>query len=295
MARARTLPLHQDGSTRFLPWLIGLMVLLAALSVGAAFALDTALDRWDDGLRGSSTVQLPRPAAGASLAPATIEAVLALIRVTPGVASARPLDDAAEAALLQPWLGKDVEAAKLPLPVLIDLRLAPGAAIDDADLEKRLGALVPGARVETHGAWLDRLFRLASMIELGAAAIVILIGSTAIVTVIFTTRTGLMIHAPIVNLLHLMGASDFYIARQFQWHAFRLGVRGGIIGLVPALVAFGALRLAAGMGADAADLAPGFELPIGAWVVIAALPLAMGVAGLATARITVLNALARMP
>jgi cell division transport system permease protein len=294
MARARTLPLHQDGSTRFLPWLIALMVFLAALSVGAAFALDAALERWDGGLRGTLTVQLPQPASGTKLAPATLEAALAMLRAVPGVASAIPLDDAAEAALLQPWLGKDVQAVQLPLPVLVDLHLLPGAAIDGAMLGRQLDALVPGARVETHGAWLDRLFRIAGLIELGSAAIVVLIGSVAIVTVVFTTRTGLMIHAPIVNLLHLMGASDFYIARQFQWHAFRLGIRGGIIGLMPALLAFGALHLAAGENAGA-DLMPGFRLPIGAWVVAVALPLAMGLAGMATARITVLRALARMP
>jgi cell division transport system permease protein len=296
MAGARTLPLHQDGSTRFLPWLIALMVFLAALAIGAGFTLDTALDRWDDGLRGSLTVQLPRPVSGAKLAPATLAATLAMLRAEPGVESAMPLDDAAEAALLQPWLGTDVQAAQLPLPVLVDLHLAPGAAIDGVALGHRLAVLVPGARVETHGAWLDRLFRIAGLIELGAGATVILIGSAAIVTVIFTTRTGLMIHEPIVNLLHLMGASDFYIARQFQWHAFRLGVRGGIIGLVPALLTFGALRLAAEEGAAAtADLMPGVRLPIGAWLLVATLPLAMGLAGLATARITVLRALARMP
>jgi cell division transport system permease protein len=295
MGRPRTLPLHQDGSTRFLPWLIALMVFLAALAVGAAFALDTALERWNDGLRGTLTVQLPRPAGGGALAPATMEAALAAMRAVPGIVSAVPLDAAAQSALLKPWLGDNADAVELPLPALVDLRLAAGASIDDAALARKLDQLVPGARVETHGAWLDQLFRLASMVEIGTAAIVLLIGSVAIVTVIFTTRTGLMIHAPVVDLLHLMGAPNFYIARQFQWHAFRLGFRGGIIGLVLALLAFGALYLAAQQGAATADLMPGFRLPIAAWISVLALPLGMGLAGLVTARITVLRALARMP
>lgn len=296
MAGARTLPLDQDGSARFLPWLIAMMAFLAALAIGATFTLGAALERWDDGLRGSLTVQLPRPASGAKLAPATVETALAAIRGVPGVASASPLDDAAEAALLQPWLGRDISAAQLPLPVLIDVQLKPGTRIDPAVFRPRLEALVPGAKVETHGAWLDRLFRIAGLIELCAAFILLLIVSAAIVTVIFATRTGLIIHAPIVDLLHLIGASDLYVAQQFQWHAFRLGLRGGAIGLALALLAFGALRLAGEEGAVAStDLMPGWALPIGVWFLLALLPLAIGLVGLVTARVTVLRALARMP
>jgi cell division transport system permease protein len=296
MARASTLPLDGDGSARFLPWLIGLMVFLAALATGAGFAIDSALIRWDDGLRGTLTVQLPQPIGGGPLAGASVDGALALLRGTAGITGATALDPQAEAGLLQPWLGDSVEAGQLPLPVLIDVQHSEAVALDLPDLTRRLAAIVPGASVETHGAWLEQLFRVAELIEIGAAIVVLLIGVVAVITVIFTTRTGLMIHAPIVDLLHLMGATDGYIARQFQWHAFGLGVRGGAIGLVLALLAFGALRLAAEQGGAAiADLAPGLRLPVLAWVLVGALPLVMGLVGLVTARVTVLRTLARMP
>jgi len=296
MARASTIPLDGDGSARFLPWLIGLMVFLAALATGAGFAIDSALIRWDDGLRGTLTVQLPQPIGGGPLASASIDAALALLRGTAGVVGATALDPQAEAGLLQPWLGDSVEAGQLPLPVLIDVQHAEAVTLDLPDLTRRLAAIVPGASVETHGAWLEQLFRVAELIEIGAAIIVVLIGVVAVMTVIFTTRTGLMIHAPIVDLLHLMGATDSYIARQFQWHAFGLGLRGGSIGLVLALLAFGALRLAAEQGGAAvADLAPGLRLPVLAWVLVGGLPVLMGLVGLVTARVTVLRTLARMP
>jgi len=295
MARRTTLPLDEDGSDRFLPWLIGLMVFLAALATGAGFAIDAALMRWDDGLRGTLTVQLPQPAVG-PLSAASIDQALALLRGTGGVVSVKALDAQAEAQLLQPWLGESVDAAQLPLPILIDVQRSEDASLDLAGLTQRLAAIVPGATVETHGAWLEQLFRVAWLIEIGAAGIVGLIGLAAVLTVIFTTRTGLMIHAQVVDLLHLMGAADNYIARQFQWHAFRLGLRGGVIGLILALLAFGALRVAAEQGGNsAADLAPGLRLPIVAWVLVAVLPPVMGLVGLVTARVTVLRILARMP
>src|SRR5579859_2343129 len=204
MARAPTLPLDEDSSTRFLPWLIGLMVFLAALATGAGFTVDTALIRWDDGLRGSLTVQLPQPLSGGPLSSATIEQALALLRGTAGVVGVKALDAQAEAQLLQPWLGDSVEAGQLPLPVLVDVQRAAAATLDLPDLTRRLAAIVPGAAVETHGAWLEQLFRVARLIEIGAAVIVGLIGAVAVMTVVFTTRTGLMIHAPVVDLLHLM-------------------------------------------------------------------------------------------
>lgn len=296
MARRTTLPLDEDGSDRFLPWLIGLMVFLAALATGAGFAIDAALMRWDDGLRGTLTVQLPQPTIGAPLSAATIDQAVALLRGTTGIAAVKALDAQAEAQLLQPWLGDSVDAAQLPLPILIDVQRSEGASLDLADLTQRLAAIVPGATVETHGAWLEQLFRVAWLIEIGAGGIVALIGLAAVLTVIFTTRTGLMIHAQVVDLLHLMGAADNYIARQFQWHAFRLGLRGGVIGLILALLAFGALRVAAEQGGNpAADLAPGLRLPIVAWVLVAVLPPVMGLVGMVTARLTVLRILARMP
>jgi cell division transport system permease protein len=296
MAGGSTLPLDGDGSSRFLPWLIGLMVFLAALAIGAGFAVDSALLRWDDGLRGTLTVDLPQPAGGGTLASASADQVLALLRGTAGVAGATLLDRQAEAALLQPWLGGSVEIDRLPLPALIDVQRAEAVPLDLPDLSRRLAALVPGASVETHGAWVEQLLRVAKLLEIGAVVIVALIGAVAVSTVIFITRTGLMIHAPIVDLLHAMGAADSYIAGQFQRHAFRLGLRGGIIGLVPALLGFGVIRLAAEQGGSvAADLAPGLALPILAWAVLALLPLGMALVGLATARVTVLRTLARMP
>ncbi len=295
MARVSALPLADDGSARFLPWIIGLMVYLAALAIGGAFALDDALARWDGGLRGALTIELPRPPTGGALPQDKLDEALRLVRATSGVATAEPLDAKAQAALLRPWLGDDADLLLLPVPALVDVRLVPGATLDEPSLLDRLRAVAPGATVEGHGAWLDRLLGIARLIEAVGLVVVALIGVAAVVTVVFATRTGLALHAAVIDLLHLIGAPDRFVAEQFERHAFRLGVRGGVIGLVLALLSFGALRLTAEGGAATADLMPGFHLPIIAWLVVLALPLVMGLVGLVTARLTVLRALARMP
>lgn len=125
-----------------------------------------------------------------------------------------------------------------------------------------------------------------------AAGVLALILSAAMGTVVFTTRTGLTVHAEAIEVLHLTGAQDSYIAKQFAGRAWALGAKGGIIGLVlavPTLWGLGyvADRLQAGM-------LPDMSMPLAGWASLALLPLAAGLAAGLTARITVMRNLRRM-
>ncbi len=290
------LPTDGDGSGRFLPWIIGLMVYLAALALAGMMALHGAIERWDSALAGTLTVQLPAAAGG------ELDAALTLLRATPGVERAEPLDAAANAALLERWLGPGLAADELRLPRLIDLRVDPARVIDPAALAKRLAAVAPSARLDDHRGWLDRLFAVALAIELVAAAIVALVAGAAVMSIVFATRTGLAIHHGTVEVLHLIGARDSFIAAQFQWPALRLGLRGGLIGLVPAVLTLLGLSQAAGGAAvggavvgGAISALPSLTLAPWQWAILLLLPIAAGITALATARFTVLRSLARMP
>ena len=56
-----------------------------------------------------------------------------------------------------------------------------------------------------------------------------------IITVVFATRTGLRIHRRDIGLLHLIGAHDRYIARQFERQALWLSLQGAVVGIVFAI------------------------------------------------------------
>jgi cell division transport system permease protein len=287
--------LEGDGSGRFLPWMIALMVYLAAIALAGMIALNGAVTRWDTALVGTLTVQLPAAAAG------ELEKVLALLRASPGVRSATPLDDAANAALLEPWLGNAVALDALSLPRLVDVRLDPTVALDRAALAERLKSAAAGARLDDNRRWLDRVLDSVLAIEIVAGAIVALIAFATIMSIVFATRTGLAIHHGTVEVLHLIGAHDGFIADQFQWQALRLGLRGGVIGLVPAVLTLLALGAVAGGGSfgpsfgPAIGALPRFALGPFGWLTLLLLPAAAGLTALATARITVLRGLARLP
>src|SRR3546814_6586819 len=68
-----------------------------------------------------------------------------------------------------------------------------------------------------------------------ALVVVLLVVLAASIMVAFVTRMGLAAHQRSIELLHMLGAQDSYVARQFQNHALRFGLRGGLIGLLGAL------------------------------------------------------------
>lgn len=292
--RLDDIPLRRDGTARLLPWLIAPTVYLATIAIAAMLALNGALQQWDRGLAGTMTVEIA-PSANSD---AAVAAALAVLRGTPGLASATPLDRATEAKLLQPFLGTAVALEELDLPRLIDVRTAAGASLNMAALKTKLAAAAPGAVLDDHQQWLDRLYALALSVEAAGLAIVAMVSAAAVATVIFTTRAGLAVHRDVIELLHMMGARDGYIARQFEREALRLGFAGGIGGLVLAAVTIWGLGHAAAavsiFGEEAA-LLPDLHLVIWQWAALAVLPVIAGLAAMVTARLTVLRALARLP
>jgi len=292
LGRRSDLPLAGDDSSRFIPWIVALMVYLAALALAGALVASSAVEHWSRNLLGSLTVEIaPTGEADARQRALRTESAIALLLGTPGVAHAAALGEARIAALLSPWLA-GAEIAELPLPVLIDVRLEPGAKVDLAALGAQLAAAVPGASVDDHQRWLHGLVALGRSVELVAAIILGLIAAAAAAATVFSTRTALAIHHGVIELLHLIGAQDAYVARQFQAHALRLALAGGIAGLAAAaLTILGAQYLTEGGGSG---LIPGLALSPWQWAALLLLPLASAVIAMLTARATVLATLARM-
>jgi len=290
--RRPLLPLPDDATNRFLPWIVALMVFLAALALAGGLVLDAGVARWRAGQSEKLTVQLPPPERAAE-DERRVAAVLSVLDRVPDVAAARALERDELVALLEPWLGRGNVAPDLPLPRLIDVTLAPGTSIDSRALERRLAAVVPGTVVEDHARWLDRLATAARAVQAVALAIVAAIGLAAIGTVVFTTRTSLTVHHDAIEILHLMGAQDSFVARAFARRALWLGLRGGLIGLGLAAAAMYALRYFA--SAVEAPLLPRLTLDPAGLAALAALPVASALIAMLTARVTVLRTLARMP
>ncbi len=284
------LPLRQDESARFLPWIIALMVYFAAMGGVGLISLGEALSRWDASLAGTLTLQIPP-----DTSQPRIDMALGALRQTKGVVSARLLPPEETANLLQPWLGNNVAIADLPLPQLIDVRVDPRMTIAYTTLRSQLASVIPGSRLDNSPSWVggarDFALRIEDVITAGVAAVAALI----ITIIIFTARIGLAIHRSVIELLHLLGAQDAYIARQFQIHALSLGLRGGFIGAIVAALTVAFLEPAAHMLALPVPIAAYGIFDWRVWLLLIAACLMAGGIAMVTARITVLRQLARMP
>ena len=292
--RRSDLPLDSDPAGGFLPWIVGLMVYLAALALAGAVLADGLVDRWRSDLADAVTVQVFPDSEGEDpeAQAARIAEAIQFLSVLPGIASAVAVPHEEVLKLLEPWLGSGNIAEDLPLPALIAVDLIPGTAVDLAEVKRRLAEAVPGAVLEDHKPWLADLGRLAKGIEALAVVTVILVALASILTIVFVSRSALAQHQEVIQVLSLIGARDAYIAGQLQAYAFRLATLGAAFGVALAIatvLAGGAL-----LGRTETALVPALGSFSWRWLVLLLPVPAAGLIAVATTRVTVLTQLRRM-
>lgn len=282
------LSFHGDDVGRFLPWIIAFMVLLASFAIAGGFALNGVARNWDRGISDTMTIQLPTENDGNSANRLSKEAISALKKVA-GVKTVRVIGAAEIRQQLEPWLGTAVRSDDLPLPVVLEVTVDRQKGTTGERLRQALSQISPDAAVDDHRVWLEGILDAIHFTEWVAVIVIILIAGATVGTVIFTTRAGIGLQREAIEVLHLVGAQDTYVARQFSRRALSLGLRGGAIGLVfaaPSLVLLDFLLQQIEVG-----LLPDLSLGIVGWLsILLLLPLVTFVA-MITARQTVLKTL----
>ncbi len=281
-------PADITGTTLVL--VVAAMSYLACLALGAMVTVTRSASDWSTQLEGSLTIQI-RPQDDIATED-QVSAALSVLDGTAGIARAQALSDVDVRALLDPWLGEAQTGEDLPLPSLIDVKLVPGAQIDMASLAERLAAAAPGIELDTHRQWLGELLIAARSATLLSIGILVLIALTTGAIVVFATQASLAANHETVEVLHLVGAHDEFVANEIQRHFLQLGLRGGASGLGAAVLTF---LLISWLGSEgSAFLLPvsGLTLSDYPWLLI--VPAAIALTTTLAARITVLRVLARM-
>lgn len=215
----------------------GLMVALGILVLAGAAALRHVDSEWRHALVDRWTVELDSAHA------ADTDHVVSALQSQPGIADVRLVPPDEIRRLLQPWLHDAALTAELPLPVLIDLKIDRAHPPSETVLTQLLSTASPGAKLDDHGNWTRDLLRLAETGEAIGLAVFAAIALTAMLTVAATARARLAVNRQEIELLHTLGASDGYIAGQFQAGALRSTSIGVVIGTVIAgAVVAGLLR-----------------------------------------------------
>lgn len=224
-------------TSRALLMVIAIMTFVAALIVGAVGLVRDAATQWRTDMVREVTIQV-RPVPGRDLA-AEIGKAVEIARDTPGVAGARSLTREETGRLLEPWLGSGVDLRALPVPRLIAVRLTEKSEPDLASLRTALSREVTGATLDDHRTWSARLAGISDAIVIAGFALLGLVMVATILSVSFATRGAVAANRAIVEVLHLVGARDSFIAGTFQRHFLGVGLKGGLIGGGAAAVLFG--------------------------------------------------------
>lgn len=276
---------------------MAVMCYLACLAIGALILVDRAVSSWTSGLSREMTVQI-RVVRDADVS-AEVERARAIIASFPGVQEADVLAESEGAKLLEPWLGtRSLEG--LPVPRLIRVVSDTNNPPDVVALESALQQ-VKGASLDTHKKWEAELTRMARALSAVSYAILLLISVSTVAIVVFATRAVLQANRHIVDLLHLVGARDSYIARQIDGRFLRTGLLSGFIGVGLGLFTFLLLGLFGGgseSGVAAASRALLFSTPsisIWSYGFLFAVPLAATLICLITARVTLMRRLGVVP
>lgn len=223
-------------TSRALVMVIAIMTFVAALIVGAVGLVRDAATHWRTDMVREVTIQV-RPMQGRDIS-AEIGKAIEVARRTPGIADARSLTREETGRLLEPWLGGNVELGSLPLPRLVVVRLDGKTEPDLAAMRRTLAAEVTGATLDDHRTWSARLTAISDAIMIAGTSLLVLVLVATTLSVSFATRGAVATNRAVVEVLHLIGARDSYIAGTFQRHFLAVGLKGGLIGGATAALLF---------------------------------------------------------
>lgn len=213
------------------------MAFLAVFALALSLATGRLADRWGNELARTATVRISAPEAQMA---AQTAAALRVLETTTGVARARALDDAEQAALLEPWFGPGLPLDQLPIPRLIEV-IETAEGFDAQGLRLRLAAEVPGAVLDDHTRWRDPLVRAASRLRLLGWLSLLLIGAATAAMITLAAQAALAANAQVITVLRLVGAQDGYVARAFVRRFAARGLGGAAIGTALGCLAIFAL------------------------------------------------------
>lgn len=276
-----------DAREAALFFVVGALCFLAALAALTTRGTYTAAEAWGAQIVGEVTVQLRDTDRRAA------EAATDLVGGLDGVETARLLsrDEVAEA--LEPYFGSGDMPAGLPMPLIIVVEALDG---DGTYLATAIEAALAGegydARAASNWQYSDEVQELLSVLRMIAIGVVILLSATAIAVIAFATHAALLARRDIVEVLHLSGAEDRYIAGLFERRFWVLALQAGAGGAVLALMV-AALIVFSGSGAGEveAQLLPRLSLDFWDVIILLIAPIAAGLAARFAARITVMASL----
>jgi len=258
------------------------LAVLAALTAKATYGAAT---NWTSQVEGEITIQL----IDADRRDGT-EAVQIISEIS-GVSDIELLSDEDMRAQLREALNvSELPDAVLPLPVVIRANGGDEASTLVREISSQLDKAGYNAEVAAASDWVGDAQRALSVLRIAALSAVALLALTGLAVIAFATNAALLAQRSTVNVLHLSGATDRFVANLFERRFWLLGLRSGAIGALAALGSTAFLIVAMGSSQRIGFL-PQLSLDLWDFLILLLTPIVAGFAARIAARSTVLRTL----
>ena len=231
------LPLEKDGADLFLKIMSSISVFLFTITLTGYFLVSSLVDNWDKDIVNGFTIQVMPDDKDSAQTDLRVNKVIGFFENSEGVEKVRLIGDKQINKLLKPWLGEKVDINSLPMPKLVDVRVKKDFKADFDKLAADLVDIAPYTSINSHQVWLNKLINFAKSIKILAFGVLILVFSSCAFSIFYATKTSLGIHKNIIEILHIMGATDDYIAKQYARRSFFIGLFSGLLGVISAFIA----------------------------------------------------------
>nr|WP_070960503.1 cell division protein FtsX [Hyphomonas sp. Mor2] len=275
-----------DAREAALFFVVGALCFLAALAALTTRGTYKAAEAWGAQIEGDITVIMR------DTDRRTAEQAADRVTELASVFEARVLSREEVEALLEPSLGPGGMPDGLPVPMLMVVQADTSVGDPTASIEGVLDDLSIDGDVAGNAGYAENVRGALGVLRIVALSIVALLSATAVAVIAFATHAALLARKDIVEVLHLSGAEDRYIAGLFERRFWVLALQAGLGGSVAALM-ITALIVFTGSGSDGveAQLLPRLSLDFWDIVILLVTPLMAGLAARFAARTTVLASL----
>ncbi|MBO6687379.1 MAG: cell division protein FtsX [Hyphomonas sp.] len=275
-----------DAREAALFFVVGALCFLAALAALTTRGTYKAAEAWGAQIEGDITVVMR------DTDRRTAEQAADRVTGLASVFEARILSREEVEALLEPSLGPGGMPDGLPVPILMVVQADTSVGDPAQSIEGVLDDLSIDGDVAGNAGYAENVRGALGVLRLVALSIVALLSATAVAVIAFATHAALLARRDIVDVLHLSGAEDRFIAGLFERRFWVLALQAGLGGSVAALM-ITALIVFTGSGSDGveAQLLPRLSLDFWDIVILLVTPLMAGLAARIAARVTVLASL----
>jgi cell division transport system permease protein len=285
--------LKNRGSTLFLGWVTASMMYLAVITLCGVLLSHSFSKQWIRVVDNVITVQVPNSNEKSTNNNTNrLDAVLEILRMTPGIKKISVLKDQETVKLLESWM--PAEALKnINIPTLIEVEFIGISNVNR--LTTRINNIAPGSLLDNHNGWKIKFSVVINIVENIGWIIFSLVTMVSLVSVVFSVSMSLSANKEVISLVHLIGGGADFISKICQKHILISIVPSVIIGTFMAIGTiffvqhYTVIPLAQMFSGKILMLLDFFGLR--EWCLIAATPFLFIILSLITARVSTLTLL----